>query len=98
MEDVGQVVNGTPNGENVTLIERSDEGSIYVYKEYCYHLRVSSSIMKPLFLIDKKNQRRRPPIELLEALGSPYDAWEVHKGPFVIAVLRYPYIEGTSEN
>ena len=98
VEDVGQIVNGTPYGENVTLIERRDEGSIYVYKEYCYHLRESSSIMKPVFLIDEKNQKRPPPSELLEALGSPYDAWEVHNGPFGISVLRYPYIEGTSEN
>ena len=87
VDDAADISNATTYGENVTFIERRSSGSRRVYKEYCYHLRK---------WIEPKDRRRPPPKELLEALGTPYKDWEIHKGPCGISVLCYDFISGTS--
>ena len=82
-------------GDDVSIVEQKEGGSKRVYKEFCYHLREKSSIMIPTFVIEPRDQRRPPPRELLEALGHPYNEWEVHVGPFGVQVLSYNFLEGT---
>ena len=61
-------------------------------------MREASKVVSPRLVIQEKDQRQPPPRELLELLGPPYaDEWKVHKGPFGISVLRYPFIEGSSD-
>jgi serine/threonine protein kinase len=87
-----------PYGENVTVIHYKNNCAARVFKEFCYHLREESNTVVPLFIIEKENQRHPPPKELLNALGSPYTDWTVHKGPFGIKVLCYDFINGDSNN
>jgi len=82
-------------GPNVTIL--SEDGVLFVYNEYCYHLRDNRSGFSPVNIFAEKDKRQPPAQELLDALGKPYYTSErVLKGPFETSVLRYPFIKGNA--
>mmetsp|Transcript_44403 Transcript_44403/g.106975 ORF Transcript_44403/g.106975 Transcript_44403/m.106975 type:complete len:443 (-) Transcript_44403:28-1356(-) len=83
--------------ENVSKL-RLRNGSVLVFKEYCYNLRQEDSVNQLLMRIvqiSEEDQRRPPPDDLLACLGPPYSTWKVHRKPFG-SVLQYDFIQGSS--
>jgi serine/threonine protein kinase len=66
-----------------------------VYKESCYYLRQPDDFNKILIQIDKKDQQKPPPKELLKLLGEPYSNWvcKEYAGGWIV-VLEYDFILG----
>ena len=89
-----KVTGAAKQGENVTIVE-TDSGR-RVYKEFCYYLRETDNFNFLETKVEKKDQRWPPCREILDALGQPYESWEIIDGPCGIKILVYDYIEGRS--
>ena len=89
----GSVTSARKRGDNVTVVDAVDGRR--VYKELCYYLRQKDGFNTIRIVIEKPDQRRVPPMELLKVLGKPYSDWICHSyagGWF--QVLEYDLIQG----
>ena len=84
------VTKASKHGDNVTVVDES-----WVYKEFCYYLRQQDGFNTIPIAIEKQDQRKPPPEELLRKLGKPYSDWvcEKYAGGW-FEVLEYDFIQG----